>query len=140
MSEATGIVKMLLFMVSCIFTNNFIFSRFLGCCPFLGVSNKVETAFGMGIAVTFVMALASLFTYFVYYYVLIPLNLAYLNTIAFILVIASLVQVVEMFLKKSAPSLYGALGIYLPLITTNCAVLGVTESGVTVTYPLCNLA
>ena len=128
------IVKILLFMFSCVLTNNYIFSRFLGCCPFLGVSNKVETAFGMGIAVTFVMALASLFTYFVYYYVLIPLNLAYLNTIAFILVIASLVQVVEMFLKKSAPSLYSALGIYLPLITTNCAVLGVALTNVQKEY------
>ena len=120
------IVKILLFMVSCVLTNNFIFSRFLGCCPFLGVSNKVETAVGMGLAVTFVMGLASLFTYMVHHWILVPLGLAYLDTIAFILVIASLVQVVEMFLKKSAPSLYGALGIYLPLITTNCAVLGVT--------------
>jgi len=119
------IVKLLLFMVSCVLTNNFIFSRFLGCCPFLGVSNKVETAFGMGMAVTFVMALASLFTYVIYTWMLIPLGLEYLSTISFILVIASLVQVVEMFLKKSAPALYGALGIYLPLITTNCAVLGV---------------
>ena len=125
------IVKILLFMFSCVLTNNYIFSRFLGCCAFLGVSNKVETAVGMGIAVTFVMALASLFTYFVYYYILVPLSLTYLNTIAFILVIASLVQVVEMFLKKSAPSLYGALGIYLPLITTNCAVLGVTILNIT---------
>ncbi len=119
------LVKILLFMVSCVLTHNFIFSRFLGCCPFLGVSGKVETAFGMGMAVTFVMALASLFTYMVYHWVLVPLELEYLSTIAFILVIASLVQVVEMFLKKSAPSLYSALGIYLPLITTNCAVLGV---------------
>ena len=116
------IVKVLLFMFSCVLTNNYIFSRFLGVCPFLGVSNKVETAFGMGMAVTFVMALASLFTYFVYYYVLIPMNLAYLNTIAFILVIASLVQVVEMFLKKSAPSLYSALGIYLPLVITSYSI------------------
>ena len=133
MSSTTSIFAIIL---SAVLTNNFIFSQFLGCCPFLGVSNKVETAFGMGIAVTFVMALASLFTYFVYYYVLIPLNLAYLNTIAFILVIASLVQVVEMFLKKSAPSLYGALGIYLPLITTNCAVLGVTILNITQGYNL----
>ena len=103
--------KVLLFMVSCVLTNNFIFSRFLGCCPFLGVSNRVETAFGMGMAVTFVMALASLFTYIVYTWVLVPLNLSYLSTISFILIIASLVQVVEMFLKKSAPALYGALGI-----------------------------
>ena len=93
------IVKLLLFMVSCVLTNNFIFSRFLGCCPFLGVSNKVETAVGMGVAVTFVMALASLFTYVVYTYVLVPLGLKYLSTISFILIIASLVQVVEMFLK-----------------------------------------
>ena len=119
------IAKILLFMVSCVLTHNFIFSRFLGCCPFLGVSNRVETAFGMGMAVTFVMGLASLFTYMAYHWVLIPLELDYLSTIAFILIIASLVQVVEMFLKKSAPALYSALGIYLPLITTNCAVLGV---------------
>ncbi len=136
MSEATGIVKILLFMVSCIFTNNFIFSRFLGCCPFLGVSNKVETAAGMGLAVTFVMALASLFTYMVYHWLLVPLDLRYLDTISFILVIAGLVQIVEMFLKKSAPSLYSALGIYLPLITTNCAVLGVTILNVTEQYNL----
>lgn len=130
------IVKMLLFMVSCILSNNFIFSRFLGCCPFLGVSTKVETAAGMGLAVTFVMALASIFTWLVYNLVLVPLGLAYLNTIAFILVIASLVQVVEMFIKKSSPSLYKALGIYLPLITTNCAVLGVTILNVNNSYNL----
>lgn len=139
------ITKLLLFMVSCVLTNNFIFSRFLGCCPFLGVSNKVETAFGMGLAVTFVMALASFFTYIVYTYILVPLGLAYLSTISFILIIASLVQMVEMFLKKSVPSLYAALGIYLPLITTNCAVLGVcilniggstTIAGITVEYNL----
>ena len=120
------IAKILLFMVSCVLTNNYIFSRFLGCCPFLGVSNKVETAAGMGIAVTFVMAIASLFTKLLYDLVLVPLSLEYLNTIGFIIVIASLVQLVEMFLKKTSPSLYRALGIYLPLITTNCAVLGVT--------------
>ncbi len=130
------IVKILLFMFSCVLTNNYIFSRFLGVCPFLGVSGKVETAFGMGLAVTFVMSLASLFTYFVYYYVLVKLGLEYLSTIAFILVIASLVQVVEMFLKKASPSLYGALGIYLPLITTNCAVLGVTLLNITEEYNL----
>ena len=131
-----GIVKILLFMVSCVLTNNFIFSRFLGCCPFLGVSSKVETAFGMGIAVTFVMGLASLFTYLVYHWILVPLNIAYLDTISFILVIASLVQVVEMFLKKSSPSLYAALGIYLPLITTNCAVLGAALLNITEQYNL----
>lgn len=122
----SGIAKILLFMVSCVLSSNFIFSRFLGCCPFLGVSSKVETAAGMGIAVTFVMGLASLFTWLVYNLVLVNLKLEYLSTIAFILVIASLVQLVEMFIKKSSPSLYKALGIYLPLITTNCAVLGVT--------------
>jgi len=131
-----GIVRILLFMVSCVLTNNFIFSRFLGCCPFLGVSSKVETAFGMGIAVTFVMGLASLFTYLVYHWILVPLNIAYLDTISFILVIASLVQVVEMFLKKSSPSLYAALGIYLPLITTNCAVLGAALLNITEQYNL----
>ncbi len=120
------LTNFLLFMVNCVLTNNFIFSRYLGCCPFLGVSSKVETAAGMGIAVTFVMGLASLFTYAVYHYILVPLQISYLITISFILVIAALVQFVEMFLKKSMPSLYNALGIYLPLITTNCAVLGVT--------------
>ena len=120
------IAKILLFMVSCVLSNNYIFSRFLGICPFLGVSSKVETAAGMGVAVTFVMAIASLFTKLLYDLVLVPLSLEYLNTICFIIVIASLVQLVEMFIKKSSPSLYRALGIYLPLITTNCAVLGVT--------------
>ncbi len=119
------ILKVLLFMASCVLSHNFIFSRFLGCCPFLGVSSKVETAVGMGLAVTFVMALASLFTYAVDKWILMPLGLTQLETIAFIIIIAALVQIVEMFLKKSAPALYAALGIYLPLITTNCAVLGV---------------
>ena len=100
LQQATGIVKVLLFMISCVLSNNFIFSRFLGCCPFLGVSNKVETAVGMGMAVTFVMAIASLFTWIVYNGVLVPLQLQYLDTISFILVIAALVQLVEMFLKK----------------------------------------
>ena len=126
--------KFLLFMVSCILTNNFIFSRFLGCCPFLGVSNKVETAVGMGVAVTFVMALASLLTHLVYNYILIPLKLEYLSTKAFILIIAGLVQFVEMFIRKSSPSLYKSLGIYLPLITTNCAVLGVAILNVSNSY------
>ena len=130
------LTNFLLFMVNCVLTNNFIFSRYLGCCPFLGVSSKVETASGMGIAVTFVMGLASLFTYFVYHYVLVPLQLAYLITISFILVIASLVQFVEMFMKKSMPSLYNALGIYLPLITTNCAVLGATILNIDNSYNL----
>ena len=107
-----------------ILINNFIFSQFLGCCPFLGVSTKVDTAVGMGLAVTFVMGLSSAICYVVDG-LLVQLNLGYMNTLAFILVIAVLVQFVEMFLKKSIPSLYSALGIYLPLITTNCAVLGV---------------
>ena len=122
--------NVLLFFVSCVLSHNFIFSRFLGCCPFLGVSNKVETAAGMGLAVTFVMGLASLFTSAVYQYVLYPLQLTYLDTISFILIIAGLVQFVEMFLKKSSPALYKSLGIYLPLITTNCAVLGVALTNV----------
>ncbi len=128
------LANFLLFMVNCVLSNNFIFSRYLGCCPFLGVSSKVETAAGMGIAVTFVMGLASLMTYIVYYYLLVPFHLEYLNTISFILVIAALVQFVEMFIKKSLPALYRALGIYLPLITTNCAVLGVTILNITEKY------
>ena len=108
-----------------ILINNFIFSQFLGCCPFLGCSNKVDTAFGMGLAVVFVMGLASAICWVINEYILVALHLEFLQTLAFILVIAALVQFVEMFLKKSVPSLYSALGIYLPLITTNCAVLGV---------------
>ena len=108
-----------------ILINNFIFSQFLGCCPFLGCSSKVDTAVGMGLAVTFVMGLASAICWVVDTYVLQALNLGFLQTLTFILVIAALVQFVEMFLKKAIPSLYSALGIYLPLITTNCAVLGV---------------
>ena len=108
-----------------ILINNFIFSQFLGCCPFLGCSNKVDTAVGMGLAVTFVMGLASAICWVIDQFVLVPLGLAFLQTLTFILVIAALVQFVEMFLKKMVPSLYSALGIYLPLITTNCAVLGV---------------
>ena len=119
------LTNLLAISLGAILTNNFIFSQFLGCCPFLGCSSKVETATGMGLAVVFVMGLASAICWVIYTYVLIPLNLTFLNTLAFILVIAALVQFVEMFLKKSVPSLYSALGIYLPLITTNCAVLGV---------------
>ena len=111
--------------LTAILINNFIFSQFLGCCPFLGCSSKVDTAIGMGLAVTFVMGLASAICYIVDIYILVPLKLQFLETLAFILIIASLVQFVEMFLKKAIPSLYSALGIYLPLITTNCAVLGV---------------
>ncbi|MDO5325125.1 MAG: electron transport complex subunit RsxA [Clostridia bacterium] len=131
-----SVTEILLFMVSCILTNNFIFSRFLGCCPFLGVSSKVETSVSMGLAVTFVMTIASLFCWLIYNLLLIPLNLTYMNTISFILVIAALVQFVEMFLKKSSPTLYSALGIYLPLITTNCAVLGVATLNMNNSYGL----
>ena len=119
------IYNLLAITLGAILANNFIFSQFLGCCPFLGVSKKVDTAVGMGIAVTFVMGLASAVCFLVNNYVLIPLGLGYMQTVAFILVIASLVQFIEMFLQKSMPSLYTALGVYLPLITTNCAVLGV---------------
>ena len=111
-------------MFTAILTQNFIFSRFYGCCPFLGVSDKPSTALGMGMAVTFVMTLSSAATWGVYHYLLAPFGLEFLKTIAFILVIATLVQFIEMFLKKYVPTLYSALGIYLPLITTNCAVLG----------------
>lgn len=113
-------------LLSALLTENFVMVKFYGICPFLGVSKKVETAFGMGMAVTFVMALASVFTWIANKFLLIPLELGYLQTILFILIIAGLVQFVEMFIKKSMSSLYNALGIYLPLITTNCAVLGVT--------------
>ena len=116
--------NILMIMFAAILTENFIFSRFYGCCPFLGVSDKPSTALGMGMAVTFVITLSSAATWAVYHYLLVPAGLEYLKTIAFILIIATLVQFIEMFLKKFIPSLYGALGIYLPLITTNCAVLG----------------
>ena len=119
------ITNLLAITLGAILANNFIFSQFLGICPFLGVSKKVDTASGMGIAVTFVMGLASAITWLVNTFILIPLDLGYMQTVAFILVIASLVQFIEMFLQKSMPSLYTALGVYLPLITTNCAVLGV---------------
>ena len=119
------IYELLAITLGAILANNFIFSQFLGICPFLGVSKKVDTAVGMGIAVTFVMGLASAVCYLVNTFILIPLDLMYMQTVAFILVIASLVQFIEMFLQKSMPSLYTALGVYLPLITTNCAVLGV---------------
>ena len=119
------LTNILAISLGAILTNNFIFSQFLGICPFLGCSSKVDTATGMGLAVVFVMGLASAICWVIYTYILVPLGLAFLNTLAFILVLASLMQFVEMFLKKSVPSLYSALGIYLPLITTNCAVLGV---------------
>ena len=119
------ISRLLAITLAAILANNFIFSQFLGICPFLGVSKKVDTAVGMGFAVTLVMGLASAITWAVNKFILVPLDLEYMQTVAFILVIASLVQFIEMFLQKSMPSLYTALGVYLPLITTNCAVLGV---------------
>lgn len=112
-------------IIASVFVNNMVLSKFLGICAFLGVSKKIETAKGMGMAVTFVMTIASLISYVVYKFILVPLDLKYMYTIAFILVIAALVQFIEMFLKKTMPDLYKALGIYLPLITTNCAILGV---------------
>jgi electron transport complex protein RnfA len=114
-----------------IFINNFVLARFLGICPYLGVSSRIETATGMGLAVIFVMTIASSVTYFVYYHILIPFNLGYLYIISFILVIAVLVQLVEMVIQKLQPALYRALGIYLPLVTTNCAILGVTFLNIT---------
>ena len=111
--------------MTAIFIQNFVLSRFLGLCPYLGVSKKLDSAFGMGMAVIFVMTLASAFTFLIYKYLLIPYNMIYLQTIAFILTIAALVQFVEMVIQKDAPALYKSLGVYLPLITTNCAVLGV---------------
>ncbi|MBR0282827.1 MAG: electron transport complex subunit RsxA, partial [Oscillibacter sp.] len=122
MKELTTLVTI---TIGAILSNNFIFSQFLGCCPFMGVSKKIDTATGMGFAVVFVMGLASAITWCVYNWILVPLDLVYMETVAFILVIAALVQFIEMFLQKSVPSLYTALGVYLPLITTNCAVLGV---------------
>ena len=112
--------------LAAILTENYVLSKFLGICPFLGVSKKVNTALGMSAAVTFVMVLATAATYPIYMYLLVPANHSYLQTIVFILIIAGLVQLVEIVLKKYIPSLYNSLGIYLPLITTNCAVLGVT--------------
>jgi electron transport complex, RnfABCDGE type, A subunit len=111
-------------IISALFVSNMVLSRFLGICAFLGVSKKIETAKGMGAAVTFVMGLASLISFIVYKFILVPLDITYMYTIAFILVIAALVQFVEMVLKKTMPELYKALGIFLPLITTNCAILG----------------
>ena len=118
-------LKLMALAITTIFIENMVLVKFLGICPFLGVSKKVETALGMGMAVTFVMTIASAVTYLVQQYILVEFHLEYLQTIAFILVIAALVQFVEMFLQKVSPALYISLGIYLPLITTNCAVLGI---------------
>ena len=127
-------MKILLIFISAIFVNNVVLSQFLGVCPFLGVSKKVNTAVGMTAAVTFVMAIATLVTFLLQKYVLVPFNLVFLQTVSFILVIASLVQMVEIIIKKISPSLYQALGIFLPLITTNCVVLGVAIQVVTNEY------
>lgn len=123
-------------IIGSIFVNNFVLAQFLGICPVLGVSSKTETALGMGLAVTFVITLASVITYMIQRFLLDAFNLGYLQTIVFILVIATLVQFVEMVLKKSVPNLYNALGVYLPLITTNCVVLGVAILNIDAEYNL----
>lgn len=128
--------ELLIIAVGSAFVNNVVLSQFLGICPFLGVSKKIETAGGMGGAVIFVITIASLVTSLIYKFILLPLDVSYLQTIVFILVIAALVQFVEMFLKKAMPSLYQALGVYLPLITTNCAVLGVALTNVQKDYDI----
>jgi electron transport complex protein RnfA len=118
-------MQYVIIIISAVFVNNIVLSKFLGLCPFIGVSNRVETSIGMSGAVAFVMVIATIVTYLLYQYLLIPLGITFMETITFILVIASLVQMVEIVLKKVSPPLYQALGIFLPLITTNCAVLGV---------------
>lgn len=127
---------LILIAIGSALVNNVVLSQFLGLCPFLGVSKKIKTASGMGFAVIFVITISSLLASLIYNFILIPLKLTYLNTIVFILVIAALVQFVEMFLKKASPSLYKALGVYLPLITTNCAVLGVALTNVSKEYDI----
>lgn len=123
-------------LISSIFVNNIVFMRFLGCCPFLGVSSKLETAKGMGLAVVFVITFSSVMTWLAYNFLLVPLGLEYLYTLAFILIIAALVQFVEIVMKKMMPALYKSLGIFLPLITTNCAVLGVAVINMNEKYDL----
>ena len=120
-------MEIIMIFLSAVFINNFVVVQFLGICPFLGVSKDSKSAFGMGLAVTFVMTLTCLITYPIYTYILVPLDITFMKTIVFIFVIASLVQMIEMALKKFSPTLYNAMGIYLPLITTNCAVLGAAE-------------
>lgn len=131
MSYITEIFTLAIFAI---FVNNFVLSKFLGLCPYIGVSKKLDSALGMGMAVIFVMTMASTFTWLIQEYLLIPFNLEYLQTIAFILTIASLVQLVEMVIQKTAPSLYKSLGVFLPLITTNCAVLGVSILNINQNY------
>ena len=134
--------ELLVILLSAMLVDNFVLSKFMGICPFLGVSKKLDSSVGMGAAVTFVMVCATLCTYPIYKWILIPMGLEYLKTIAFILIIALFVQLVEMILKKKVPSLYKALGVFLPLITTNCAVLGVTilniDSGYTLVQSVVN--
>ena len=130
-AEVSTIGQLLVILISSSLVSNVVLSQFLGLCPFLGVSKKINTAAGMGTAVIFVITLASAVAGVIYKFILTPLNITYLQTIVFILVIAALVQFVEMFLKKSIPALYQSLGVYLPLITTNCAVLGVALTNVT---------
>ena len=127
---------LILIAIGSALVNNVVLSQFLGLCPFLGVSKKIKTASGMGFAVIFVITISSFLASLIYNFILVPLKLTYLNTIVFILVIAALVQFVEMFLKKASPSLYKALGVYLPLITTNCAVLGVALTNVSKEYDI----
>lgn len=128
--------ELFVIIISSMLVSNVVLSQFLGICPFLGVSKKVETAVGMGAAVTFVITIASAITYPIYYFILEPTGLAYLETIAFILIIAALVQFIEMVLKKFMPALHASLGVYLPLITTNCAVLGVALNNVKYEYSI----
>ena len=129
-------MKLIALLITYIFINNFILVQFMGLCPFIGVSKNSESAIGMGLAVTFVTAVSSVVCYLVYYYLLAPFSLEYLQTVVFILVIASLVQVVERFIRVTSPSLYKALGIYLPLITTNCIVLGISIININEKYDL----
>lgn len=124
-TDEEGKMSLFLLFLSAFLVNNIILMRFLGLCPFFGISSKMDTAIGMGMSVIFVMVLSSVVTWFLYIYVLVPLNLVFLRTAAFILVIATLVQFLEIYFKKAIPTLYSALGIYLPLITTNCAILAV---------------
>ena len=127
-------MKLFALLISSIFVNNIVFMRFLGCCPFLGVSSRVETAKGMGLAVVFVITMSSVMTWLAFEWLLVPLHLEYLYTLAFILIIAALVQFVEIVMKKMMPALYKSLGIFLPLITTNCAVLGVAINNMNERY------
>ena len=127
-------VNLILFFIATVLVNNFVLTKFLGICPFLGVSNKIESAIGMGIAVTFVLVLTAAVSYMIQYYILIPFKIEFLQTILFIIVIASLVQFIEMVIRKTSESLYISLGIYLPLITTNCCVLGLALFGILYKY------